>query len=331
MRPSNTPIPTYVISGNIAAGKSSTGPTLARMLNGLFIAEPVDQWRRDGKLQEFYETKDAYSFQTYVIRTRVNAFNWAIADWKHDHGGQDPLLIVMDRWLGDDLVFAEVTHSEGLMADEKLLDYKKLNEELGESLKGRLDVRKIFIDIPPIECYRRMRTRGREEEQNISLEYLSSLDEALRKQNADIVHAPGSATQEETAMRLSEIINQRYRSTIIVAEGVDGYGYRGFGSTIPVKLLLWAIAGRTLVIKQTKFNKLPIAVQQALRNENRVEQIPNPGKDHVYLCDWPHHMPGNLVVIKCDESVSGTHPVPLNINDWRQTHQTDNIYTYVSN
>lgn len=326
------PIQTYVISGNIAAGKSSTGPILAKQLGGLYIAEPVDQWRKDGKLQEFYETNDAFKFQTYVIRTRVNAFNWAITEWKHSHNGNDPELIVMDRWLEDDLVFAEVTHEQGLMTDEQLTSYKKLNLDLSRSLRGRLSIRKIFIDIPPIECYRRMRRRGRHEEQKITLEYLTLLDKTLRDRKFDVSHASGSASQEETAMRLCEIINQRYRPTIIAGHGTNGCcGYSFFDTDEDVKLFLWAVADRTLVVKKKNYDKLPTILKKELDISGAVciDNALNPGPEHVYLYEWPNGVVGNLTLLNYERPATDINPIMIG-KEWRKANTMDNIDTFVT-
>lgn len=72
-----------VIDGEIGAGKTTLIDLLGRRLTArglktVIVPEPVEEWKRVGILQEFYEEKPpelrglvAYDFQTYTFVTRV--------------------------------------------------------------------------------------------------------------------------------------------------------------------------------------------------------------------------------------------------------------------
>lgn len=77
--------PVVVVDGLIAAGKSTLIPALAeglreRGLKVCVVGEPVEDWKKIGILQAFYEDPKgmAYDFQTYTFVTRVRATRAAV-------------------------------------------------------------------------------------------------------------------------------------------------------------------------------------------------------------------------------------------------------------
>lgn len=84
------------IEGNIGAGKT----TLLQKLSELgyeILAEPVEEWVRSGALQDFYQGKmDAFTFQLYVLVTRVQGLRNKISELS-----AGSTLVVERGFLGD--------------------------------------------------------------------------------------------------------------------------------------------------------------------------------------------------------------------------------------
>lgn len=209
---------TIVLSGNIAAGKSTTGPLLADQLNACYVAEPVEQWRNSGRLKAFYETQNAFDFQSYVLKSRTSALNAALVQWRCNHNGADPGVVVMDRWLADDFMFAEVSLQLGTMTANEFAHYTAQYQELCTTFNKHLCIKTIWIDTPPTLCLSRLQVRGRNEETTVSLEYLCALD--ARRPRCDYTLQPGTLGAGAIATVLAEYINTHFRPVFYVCPGL---------------------------------------------------------------------------------------------------------------
>lgn len=174
-----------VIGGNIGSGKTTAGRAVAETLGACFVPEPVEEWVQSGKLAAFYrDPSKGYDFQTYAMQTRVQALNARLVQWRHAHDGEMPDVIVLDRWLADDMMFGKVTHQRGGMTDAEFVQYCKEHSDLVRSVQkcGFLkEPHTVWLGATPETCLARLNERGRQEEQTIDLAYLRDLDGAKPK------------------------------------------------------------------------------------------------------------------------------------------------------
>ena len=172
----------FAIGGNIGSGKTTAGRSVAEKLGACFVPEPVEEWVASGKLAAFYrDPSKGYDFQSYAMQTRVQALNARLVQWRHSHDGEMPEVIVLDRWLADDMMFGKVTHERGGMSEIEFAEYCKEHAELVrwvEKCSFMRDPHTIWLGATPETCLRRLNERGRQEEQTIELEYLQALDRA---------------------------------------------------------------------------------------------------------------------------------------------------------
>jgi deoxyadenosine/deoxycytidine kinase len=102
-----------VIEGEIGAGKTELAKAIAAELeargsNVCLVLEPVETWKETGILEQFYKNprRHAYSFQTFVYATRVDAINRAVAV----NPAAD--VYILERSPATDLIFMELQRDE---------------------------------------------------------------------------------------------------------------------------------------------------------------------------------------------------------------------------
>ena len=169
------------IEGNIGAGKS----TLTQILENRFkddciaVLEPVDEWNdlknNDGStlLELFYGDlkKYSYLFQSVAFRTRIKKFNDHVEKGNYKFGFFERS-IYADRHC-----FAVNCYESKLMNDIEWTDYKAWFDWLEESFKLPEKITGfIYLKTDPKVVYKRIASRNRSEESQISLDYLITLD-----------------------------------------------------------------------------------------------------------------------------------------------------------
>ena len=148
-----------VIRGNIGAGKSTIARRVADAVGGTLVEEPVAEWRASGALAAMYKGAVA-AFQPYALATRVAAYDRAV--W-----AKKPSVMVLDRWLDDDLAFATVNLSGGdLVRYVELWNVTNRQHPLQR-------VFEVWVHTELDECLRRIKLRGRGEEGTITKAYLA--------------------------------------------------------------------------------------------------------------------------------------------------------------
>lgn len=164
------------IEGNIGAGKSTIIEKLKDFMGDthgiVFLKEPLDIWEgiKDSKtgeniLQKFYGNPEKYSFsfQVMAYASRLSMIREAI----EKHG---PAVIICERSLdADKNIFAQMLFDEGTIDDVNFQIYNMFYREFSE--KYPLDG-VIYIDADAEICHKRVATRSREGESEISLDYL---------------------------------------------------------------------------------------------------------------------------------------------------------------
>jgi len=170
----------HVISleGNIGAGKSTLLELLKKHYRDEFdfLEEPVKEWEelKDNNknlIEHFYaDTKRwSYTFQLIALRTRIqgleNSFN----------RNNNKEYIFMERSsLTDRHCFAYNLYKSGSMNEIEWKDYKQSFSWLVSSFNACPDYI-IYLKTEPVVCDKRIKSRNRDGESNISLSYLENL------------------------------------------------------------------------------------------------------------------------------------------------------------
>ena len=174
------------IEGNIGSGKS----TLLKKLRDAhpewtFVDEPVDSWLKirndqgESLLEVFYKDKQrwSYTFQNAAVLSRGMMVKDAVESWNNE---QKSRIIIMERCVETDRnVFAKMLKESGDLDGIEWTLYEKWYN----FISGMIPTMNAFIwvDTDPVISCERIKTRGREGEDGIPLEYLKSLDAVHRE------------------------------------------------------------------------------------------------------------------------------------------------------
>jgi len=165
------------IEGNIGVGKS----TFTRILKETFkkstiVSEPVDIWlnikNKEGEniLGLFYKdtSRWAYTFQNLAYITRMMKIEDAI------RSSDD--IVFLDRSLGTDRnVFEKMLHDDNILDEVEHNMYNLWYDFYTKYVNNNFNEIYIYLKCDPKTAYERIKKRGREEEKNISFEYLEKL------------------------------------------------------------------------------------------------------------------------------------------------------------
>jgi deoxyadenosine/deoxycytidine kinase len=172
---------TIQIEGNIGVGKSTFTNLLKENIpNSELVSEPVDMWlhvkNTDGKniLQTFYDDipRWAYTFQNVAYVTRMMKIERAIRNSTSDY-------VFLDRSIDTDrYVFEKMLWEEGQLQKIEHEAYELWCQFYQEFVRTESDKKIIYLRCSPEVCLDRIKIRGREEEKNITTEYLNKLHQA---------------------------------------------------------------------------------------------------------------------------------------------------------
>lgn len=161
----------FVLEGNIGSGKS----TLLKRLKSKYphinvIQEPVEEWinykddTEQSIFQLFYDnpSRFAFTFQMYVMLTRLKKMPNLSSNAVYERS------ILTDKHVFMDSLRQDNTVSE--------IEYKVFNDWF-EYLHPRVSSLKgiIYLRVDPEECFNRIVKRNRTSENNISIEYLTTI------------------------------------------------------------------------------------------------------------------------------------------------------------
>jgi len=165
----------FLLEGNIGAGKTSLGNVLKNSNEFEFLEEPVDTWREGfaGNLFEmFYNDMPRWSFtfQIMAFTTRAKTWSEILAKIQGDR-------VVLERSIYTDRnVFAKNLYASGAMNDSEWQVYQQLWEFLATNYCEKPQ-KIIYLRTPAELCLERIKKRGRNEEQQMPLDYLKSLED----------------------------------------------------------------------------------------------------------------------------------------------------------
>jgi deoxyadenosine/deoxycytidine kinase len=207
--------PLFAVIGNIGATKTTLSEALSKRIEGLAcVSEPVEQWIESGLLSANYTEKSrVYDFQQFVITTRLSKV-------LHAASRRDARAFVCDgHTLVDREVYAQARRDMGEIGDVQWSIYSRTHDILHDLPSSHANVPTywIFLDTTPEQCLRNIKARileekGREEESNISLDYLRRLDGLLQKfvqkpeVKARLIHLNGNRDRHAIASEATRAI-----------------------------------------------------------------------------------------------------------------------------
>jgi deoxyadenosine/deoxycytidine kinase len=200
----------YIIEGNIGSGKTTLIQKLGDDEKNEIIVEPVEIWRNikgdDDKnlLGLFYDdpTRYSYLFQTIVFKTRLQSIDKP----------QEKLIRFIERSIWTDrYVFGKMCIEDKKMNSIESECYHYWFNWLENKFKYNPDGI-IYVRCSPEKCLERIEKRGRSEENNITLEYLTKLhnshEEWLNNWKQTPVFIIDNETDDDWCNVLNTISNQ---------------------------------------------------------------------------------------------------------------------------
>jgi deoxyadenosine kinase len=151
-----------VVAGIIGAGKTQFTRSFSDLTGFKPVFEPIEH---DQVLDEFYRDMKRNSFllQMHFLGERFRLSQ----EIGHEKGR------IQDRSIWEDKIFAKMLHESELMSKTEYDTYNRLFVTLTAKLP--LPDLVIYLDVSPEIALSRVKSRGREYEKNMSLEYLTQL------------------------------------------------------------------------------------------------------------------------------------------------------------
>jgi len=164
--------PLFFVEGNIGAGKSTFLKMICKHIPAATVTlEPCEEWQNvagHNFLEAFYkDTKHWGSlFQVYVNMTRVRK-------QQKEFATTDVVQIMERSWYSDRYCFQQIMYDLGFLDDLSLSVVREL------WAWGKQDVATpvgfIYLRVEPEICMDRMKSRARDEEVGVGLDYLQRL------------------------------------------------------------------------------------------------------------------------------------------------------------
>jgi deoxyadenosine/deoxycytidine kinase len=188
----------YIVSieGNIGAGKSTLLRGLEKHLQNsrksasnfdfavTFVDEPLKEWMglttKAGvsMLQSFYDNpaKNAFAFQILALSAICKDHNEMLRI--HKENRVEGVMVTERCVTSTSRVFTDMLHQKGYISEIEHISYVQMYNEVAANLTPSLI---IYLQSDPTTCLHRVKTRARDGEDNISLEYLSELHHAYEQ------------------------------------------------------------------------------------------------------------------------------------------------------
>jgi deoxyadenosine/deoxycytidine kinase len=169
------------VDANIGAGKTNACHAIASAAAGSgwparVLEEPTNHPKFAHFLKRFYDdlrtgqnTGGGFAMQMFMLTQRYEQHRLAVElAW-----GEQGIVIVQDRPIYGDTVFATTAMERGFMTPEEYELYQHIYRNMSRDVMPP-DIF-VYLDVPPEECHRRMGLRGREQEEGVPLDYLQHL------------------------------------------------------------------------------------------------------------------------------------------------------------
>jgi len=168
------------VEGNIASGKSTLLDNLPNLNNSKrfgkvqVIKEPLDKWKNlsdsEGTniLKHFYMNMErfAYSFQSFAFLSRVKLL-------EQIEGDSDYIFVERSIW-SDKEIFAKNCYEQQIMSEIEWVLYNKWFSWM-EKTASPTEMSFVYLQTSPTVSKQRMDKRNRQEENSVTLEYLSQI------------------------------------------------------------------------------------------------------------------------------------------------------------
>lgn len=169
-----------VISGTVGVGKSTISNKLAERLQekqeDVFLMEEMGDY--NPYLEKYYENRPAWSF-LIQMDFLIDRFNKAFINSKSEG------VKIFDRHFLDDYIIASMPFIKDDMPMFLWQAYANTNRELNDCLKDNSKVDIFFLLKADFEnIMNRVKGRGREEEQNVDIDYWKNMYNQYYENNA---------------------------------------------------------------------------------------------------------------------------------------------------
>lgn len=164
----------FIVEGNIGAGKSTFLKIIQKHLDVQVVFEPHEKWQKviDGQnlLDKFYKdtARWAYTFQSYAFVTRV------MAQEAHAKVNTCGIQVLERSVFSDRYCFAKNAHEQGFIS---ALEWKLYQEWFSWLVDNYVSKPSGFIYLrgEPNVCHERLKKRNRSEEKGVPFDYLNQL------------------------------------------------------------------------------------------------------------------------------------------------------------
>jgi len=170
------------VDANIGAGKTNACHAIASAATtsgwpARVLEEPTHHPKFSHFLEHYYDdlktgnnTGGGFEMQMFMLCQRYEQHRLAVEQaW-----GEQGMVVVQDRPIYGDTVFATTAMEEGFMTKEEYELYVDVFRNMSRDVMPP-DIF-IYLKVSPDECHRRMSTRGRSQESGVPLDYLKHLD-----------------------------------------------------------------------------------------------------------------------------------------------------------
>ena len=175
------------IDANIGAGKTNachaiTSAAVSSGWNARVLEEPTHHPKFNHFLQRYYDDLSSgenkgggFAMQMFMLCQRYEQHKLAVEQAWGDQG----MVVVQDRPIYGDTVFATTAMERGFMSAEEYELYVNIYKNMSRDVIPP-DIF-VFLDVSPEECYDRMHSRGRSQEEGVPLDYLKQLYDNYQK------------------------------------------------------------------------------------------------------------------------------------------------------
>jgi len=214
----------YIVSihGNIGAGKTTFKKLFMEITpwDHIGVDEPVNYWVKPisdecqtTPLQAFYSDKERNGFTFQVIAFTSRMKNFAEVAPRCLQG---TVLVSERSMLSDNMFFMNLMKKRDMSKPENALQMKAYKDffRLICTTTNTIERVIIYIKTSPEECLRRIRKRGRKEEEGITLEDLRELqrghEEMLKQFDGLIIEVDWPEAPEAEMRELAQIVKDEY-------------------------------------------------------------------------------------------------------------------------